>query len=73
VTAPIPSQRATTSSRTPGRVNEGTVWLPPKGLRLCRECGGLCDDMVPLGQHAPHLSLIGEELHVVNCAGRVLR
>lgn len=71
--APVPSRRATTSSRTPGKVNEGTVWLPPKGLRRCESCGGLCDDWVPAGWHAPHVRLVAGELRLVNCKGRVLR
>lgn len=47
--------------------------IPPRGLRRCRECNGLCDDRVPLGWHAPHLRLVDGALHLVNCKGRVLR
>lgn len=68
----IPSHRATTSSRTPGRVNQGTVWLLPAGLRLCKECDRLCYDHVLIGHHAPHVRRIDGEHRVVNCSGRVL-
>jgi hypothetical protein len=64
----VPSHRATTSSRTPGRVNEGTVQVRISGLRTCGDCGVVTSAFVPAGQHG--IRWRGNEL--VNCVGRVL-
>lgn len=65
----IPSHRSTTSSRTPGRVNEGTVQVRVGGLRQCGDCGSVTSAFIPAGQHAVRWR--GNEL--VNCIGRVLQ
>jgi hypothetical protein len=64
----VPSHRATTSSRTPGRVNEGTVQVRVSGLRRCGDCGVITSAFVPAGQHGVRWRVND----LVNCVGRVL-
>lgn len=62
------SHRSTTSSRTPGRVNQGTVVSEAHTHEPCLLCGGL----KPVGceYHAPRL-LIRDGKHIrVDCVGR---
>jgi hypothetical protein len=63
-----PSHRATTSSRTPGKVNRGTVWTHTGHLVRCADCGAAVPETLEPGRHAPRR--IGSKL--VNCVGRVL-
>lgn len=67
-----PSHRQTTSSRTPGRINHGTVQVRASGFATCPDCGAKCNASVPKGKHAPHLALIEGRLGLVNCVNRVL-
>jgi hypothetical protein len=48
----VHSHRSTTSSRTPGRVNQGTVAIRPGLLVTCGACGGRW--FGGGGSHAPH-------------------
>lgn len=50
----IPSHRATTSSRKPGKKNEGTVWVERRGLVQCPDCKLFHTDGIEPGRHAPH-------------------
>ncbi len=71
--APIASHRATTSSKTPGRVNEGTVQVQFSGIRICEECGGVVAGFVEPGAHGPRVFADGAGNAVIaNCVGRVI-
>ena len=59
------SHRATTSSRHPGRVFEGSVHYEVRGIAPCPDCGFMRRDVG--GPHAPRLNA---EHHLVDCAGR---
>lgn len=60
----VASQRSTTSSRTPGRVNEGTVYHERVTIIPCPDgCSAWMLETIPAGHHAPHW-LDGR---VVNC------
>jgi hypothetical protein len=62
----VPSHRRTTSSRTPGRVNEGTVQVELRRLEVCPFCNGLWfgGDL-----HGVHFDSAGRR---VDCVGRVV-
>ncbi len=60
----VPSHRATTSSRTPGRVNRGTVWVWATKLVRCPKCGQLRMDLG--GPHSPHFNDANQR---VDCIG----
>lgn len=62
------SHRSTTSSRTPGKLNEGTVYVRLSALVVCSDCGTRWFGAGG-GPHAAHWR--GSQL--VDCAGRVLR
>lgn len=62
------SHRATTSSRLPGRVLEGSVSYDISRVIPCPDCGTLRRDLG--GPHAPHFNHQGR---LVDCAGRLLR
>ena len=59
------SQRATTSSRRPGRVSEGVVYSVAETHEPCPACGG----QRPLGTevHAPHWRTIAGRPVMVDC------
>lgn len=59
--------RATTSSRTPGRLNIGTIYIAKPVLEVCRHCGRMRRGTLP-GAHAPHLVGDGSPC-IVDCAG----
>lgn len=61
-----PSHRSTTSSRTPGRVNQGTVWSIASALVRCEDCAVLTTDFVAPGRHGTHW----HDGVLVNCAGK---
>ena len=48
----VASHRATRSSRTPGRVNTGTVYFVTSQIVSCLDCKRPMRDLVPLGRHA---------------------
>lgn len=50
----IASQRATTSSRTPGQVNRGVVYFEAKQIIVCPKCGRVRMDLG--GPHSPHFA-----------------
>lgn len=58
----VHSQRSTTSSRTPGRVNQGTVAVRPARLERCT-CGHV--RMLLAGPHAPRW----RDGELVDCGG----
>lgn len=62
-----PSPRATTSSRTPGKVNTGTVWFAVMQIEACASCGRLMGNFP--GAHAPRHSPT-DPLLVIDCVGR---
>lgn len=62
----VASHRATTSSRTPGHVNKGTVMRFAAGLIRCADCGGKHLDYVAPGLHGLHW----RAGRLVNCVGR---
>lgn len=68
----IASHRETTSSRTPGRVNRGTVYYAPAVLRVCEDCGAITSEAVMPDEHAPHLARVEGRIALVNCRGVVL-
>lgn len=59
--------RATTSSRTPGRINRGTIYIAKPVLEVCRHCGRMRRSTVQ-GAHAPHLAGGGSP-RIIDCAG----
>lgn len=68
----IISHRATTSSRTPGRVNEGTVSFTAARVVPCDDCLGYRLDLVPPGQHGRRWTVRDGRRILVNCANREL-
>lgn len=60
----VASQRATTSSRHPGRVFRGAVYVDVRTVEVCPACGG--SRRVGSGAHAPRMA--GGRL--VDCVGR---
>ena len=62
--APAPSQRATTSSRTGGKVHRGIVWVQRDALVRCDDCGAMWSGD---GPHAPHHNAAGV---LVDCQQR---
>lgn len=62
----IASHRATTSSRTPGRINRGTVRVDAWEIAPCQNCGAL--RYVSMAPHAPRF--VGGAL--VDCVGTLL-
>lgn len=63
----VASHRATTSSRTPGKVNRGTIRHAVSQLVACVDCGVL--RMGFGGPHAPHFANRVQ----VDCIGREVR
>lgn len=62
----VASQRATTSSRHPGRVFRGTVYVDVRLVEVCAACGG--SRRVGSGAHAPRM-VAGR---LVDCVGQEL-
>lgn len=60
----VASHRATTSSRRPGRVFRGTIYVDLRMVVVCPACGG--SRRVGSGAHAPRMA--GGRL--VDCVGR---
>lgn len=60
------SHRATTSSRTPGRINRGTVRVEARALVQCPDCGAMTFDSDH--PHAPHF----RDGVLVDCIGRAI-
>jgi hypothetical protein len=63
----VPSQRSTTSSRPPGRINRGTVWTEARALVRCGDCGGL---WMGGEVHARHWTDKEGGKVLVNCIGK---
>lgn len=63
----VASQRSTTSSRHPGRVFRGAVYVDVRPVEVCQSCGG--SRRVGSGAHAPRMA--GGRL--VDCVGKELR
>lgn len=63
----VASQRATTSSRHPGRVFRGAVYVDVRPVEVCAACGG--SRRVGSGTHAPRM-VAGR---LVDCRGAEVR
>lgn len=64
---PSASHRQTTSSRKPGVVLRGRVWIQRIPITTCPKCGGLRKDLG--GPHSPRLEPRGHDFVRVDCAG----
>lgn len=73
MSALVPSQRSTTSSRLPGKALEGTVWKQKRQVHACPKCHRLTFASTETGHvHSPQYRDIGGQHVLVDCTGDVV-